>query len=126
MAFELNAIWPFSGALSVGLRLMNWKSCGVSKMVWLKKVICNSHSRGASIWAQISSKYSLAPLNRILVRLGRIERVGGGIRQLFGAGRGRGYRNSRRRNSRLVNAERLVAIASGGMYPERGINERSR
>jgi len=33
MALELNAIWPFSSALSVGLRLMNWKSCGVSNMI---------------------------------------------------------------------------------------------
>ena len=33
MALELNAIWPSSGALSVGLRLMNWRSCGVSNMI---------------------------------------------------------------------------------------------
>jgi hypothetical protein len=30
---ELNAIWHFSGALSVGLRLMNWKGCGRSTMI---------------------------------------------------------------------------------------------
>ena len=33
MALELNITRPFSGALSVGLRLMNWKSCGVSNMI---------------------------------------------------------------------------------------------
>src|SRR6267154_2795670 len=123
-ASSLNAIRPFSGALSVGVRLMSWKSCGVSNMISLKKVICKSSSRGALIRAKIASKYSLAPLNLILVRLGRIARVSGGGCWLSRAGRGRGDRNRRLSSSRLVNAERLVAIASGGMYPELGISNR--
>jgi hypothetical protein len=32
-ALGLNVIRPASGALSVGFRLMNWKSCGVSNVV---------------------------------------------------------------------------------------------
>jgi hypothetical protein len=31
-------------------RSMNWKSCGMSKISWLKKAISISWSRGASIW----------------------------------------------------------------------------
>ena len=33
MAQKQNLIRPFSGALSVCLRMMSWKSCGVSKMI---------------------------------------------------------------------------------------------
>jgi len=32
-ASELNVIWPISGVLSGGFRLMKWKSCGVSNMI---------------------------------------------------------------------------------------------
>src|SRR6267154_6179911 len=61
VASRLNAIQPFSGALSVGVRLMSWKSCGVLNMISLKKVISKLSSSGASIRAKISSKYSLGP-----------------------------------------------------------------
>ena len=83
MTTELNVIWLFPGALSVAPRLVSWKSCGVS------------------IWAK-TSKYSLAPLSRTLVRLGRIEKLIRG----------------------LVNAEvgALTTITSGGMYLERELN----
>jgi hypothetical protein len=77
-----------------------------------------SWSRGASIRATRSSRYSLTPLNRKLVRSGRIECVIGGGRRLSLSGRDREDRNSRERLSRLVNTERQVAIASGEMYPE--------
>ena len=59
----------------------------------------------ASIRAMISSKYSLAPLNQMSVRLGKIERVseGGG--------------------SRLVNAERPVTIGGWNVPGTGNINK---
>jgi hypothetical protein len=78
----LNPIWPFSFfcALSVGLRLMNWKSCGISveynynliEEDYFQFVESKGNDPGTG---KISSTYSLAPSNQILVRLGRIERV---------------------------------------------------
>ncbi len=82
-------------------------------------------SRGASIRVTRSSKYSLAPLNVIVLRSGRIERVIGGGRWLSLSGRDREDENPRERVSRLVNRERHVAIASGEMYPEGGMPESS-
>jgi hypothetical protein len=85
MVSELNEIWPLSSALSFGFRLMDWKSCGVSYDL-IEKGYMHSSSRGASIWAKISSRYLLVPLNRNLVRLGRIERAIGGGGRLSRAG----------------------------------------
>ena len=75
-------------------------------------------SRGASIRATRSSKYSLAPLKIIVLRSVRIERVIGGGRRLSLSGRDREDRNVSESESRLVNTVRQVAIASGEMYPD--------
>ena len=56
-------------------------------MIQMNKFICNLLSRGTSIRAKISSKYSLAPMNFIFLRLGRIECVSGGGSGLSRAGR---------------------------------------
>src|SRR6266849_3208417 len=102
------------GSLNLGVRLMNWTRCGVSKFIGGMKVMDKSSSRGASIRATRTSKYSLAPLNSMLARLGRIERVIGG-RRFSLSGRDREDRNSRESSSSLDNAERQVAIVSGEM-----------
>ena len=59
MALDIIAILPCFAAHSIGLRLMNWKSCGRSNMIWLKKATYNCSIRGASIRAKIFSKYSV-------------------------------------------------------------------
>ena len=56
-------IWASSSAFTVSVRLINWVSCGVSNIMSLNKVMFNSSSRGASMWATTTSKYSLSPLN---------------------------------------------------------------
>jgi hypothetical protein len=60
-----------------------------------------------------SSKYSLTPLNQKDVRTGRTERVEGGGRRLARSGQDRGDWNPSESDSRLVNVERTVTIASG-------------
>jgi hypothetical protein len=62
-----------------------------------------------------SSKYSLVPWNNSLARVGRpgMTRVNGGGSLFIHSRREAGDANSMLRNSSLVNAERVVAMASG-------------
>src|SRR6267154_38976 len=117
-------IWAFPNAFEYGVRRMNWTRCGVSRWRCSKKIIEKALSRGRSMWATRSSRYSLAPLNLKRARAGRTQRVGGGRRRVCLSGRGRGDSKSRNSLSRRVNAEKPVTIASGEMYPEGGIVER--
>ena len=79
--------WAFSSAFMIGVPLMNWVNCGVSNTMSLNKVVSKHSSRGASMWATTTSKYSLSPLNKKYPRLGRTERVGGGGCWCSGSGR---------------------------------------
>src|SRR6267154_230859 len=67
---------------SVGVRLMNRISCGVSNKSRRHNTISKQLSRGGSIRATRSSKYPLTPVKCNLMREGRTERVGGGRRRL--------------------------------------------
>src|SRR6266566_530312 len=98
-----------TGGWMFGVRATNWASCGVSNMSRWKNVICKLSSRGASIRATRSSKYSLTPLNQKKVRAGKGERVCGCGRR---TGRDRGDLNPIQRPLRLVNVERQRTIAS--------------
>src|ERR1700733_1414319 len=102
------------GALNIDERLTNRMSSGVSKSISLKNIADKWWSRGVSIWAKRSSKYSLTPLNQIIVRAGRIERVGGGEIRVSSSGQDWGDSNRSSSLSRLVNMVRQVTIASGG------------
>ena len=79
------------GSWNLGVWLMKWTRCGVSKFI-RGEVIDKTLSRGASIRATRYSKYSLAPLNRKLKKSGRVVRMIGGGRRLFLPGGERKYR----------------------------------
>ena len=97
---------------------MNWMNCGVSNSMSLNTVICILLSRGVSMRATKSSKYSVTPLNEKDERKGRTERVLGDGCRVARSGQDRGDWNPSVSLSRLVNAERIVTIALGEMYPE--------
>src|SRR6266852_6047296 len=97
---------------------MNRASSGVSNVSSLKKVIRKSASRGASVRATKSSKYSQVPLNEKDVRAGRTARVLGRWRRQCQSGRDRGDSNSSRSVSSPANVEREVTIEMGQKYPE--------
>ena len=75
-------------------------------------------SRGASIRATRSSKYSMTPLNLKSVRAGRMVSVNGGGRRCSVSGRDCGDLYSTISVLSLVNVERQATIISGGMYPD--------
>ena len=92
----------------------------------IEDAMLNELSRGVSIWATMSSKYSLSPLKESQVRAGRTTRVRRGTSRFSLSARGRGDRNLRRSSSSLVNAERQVTNGSGEIYTETGMSERQR
>src|SRR6266566_2034255 len=66
--------------------VMSRMSSGMSMSMSWKNVVDNCSSRGVSIRARSSSRYSLTPLNKKCVREGRTERVGGNGRRLSCSG----------------------------------------
>jgi hypothetical protein len=81
-------------------------------------------SKGVSIRDTRISRYSLTPLNSKRVRPGRVMRVGGGKRRPSWSGREKGVSNPMLTYLRLAITAKPATIASGEMYPERGVLER--
>src|SRR5712691_9110515 len=81
-------------------------------------------SKGVSIRATKSSRYSLTPWKSRRVRAGRTERVRGGRR--IWMGQDKGDRNPIETSLRLGNEASEVAITSGAMYPELGMSRKAR
>jgi hypothetical protein len=98
----------------------------MSNTGWWKNVISKSSSRGASIRAARTSKYSLTPVNFNFVRAGRIKRVRGGTGLFLLLGWSVGDLKWMQRDLSFGNADKDLAIVSGEMYPELGIFKRSR
>src|SRR5579863_5191892 len=98
----------------------------MSNKSWLKMVTDMYWSKGVSIRATSSSKYSVTPLNTRRERVGRIVRACGSRVCLALSGRDQGDRKSRESDSSRVRADRQVTIASGEMYPECGMFQSQR
>ena len=94
-----------SCALNFGARPMNWVTWGVLNISWWKRVISKQSSRGASIRARRSSRYSPTPLNSNSVRTGRRLRACRRGFRLSWSGRHRGDSNLTRRLYHCWNKE---------------------
>src|SRR6266403_2186332 len=107
-----------SHAMRFGVRLMNWVSSGVSNMSWWKNRISNLPSRGASIRATRSSKYSFTPSKVKRMRERRTERMGGGASRLPGQGEDEAIGIEAKMSRALSTQKGVVIVTSGEMYPE--------